>query len=135
METAGLIMANLGGMCLLAESILGSRYNLQGPYNLEKYLGGMIIWGAVMVVGMILAAKGSKPQGPPSGPYPPRRNSGGGNPWIVTCSPLFQAERQPSPESRVQDSQRGPGSPVQPEAAASTEQHGIRPTSRRGHPA
>src|SRR5262245_50173718 len=126
MEKAGLIMANVGGMRLLAVSTLGSRYNLQDPYNLEKYLGGGISWGAVTVVGLLLSVKGSNPKGPPSGPYPPRRHSGGGNPCIVSGSPPFQAEGQSSPETRVRDLQRGLGSPVQPEAAASNERHGIR---------
>jgi uncharacterized membrane protein len=60
MKTAGMVIALAGVLLVLVGLSLGvTKYDLHSPRDLRQFLGGVVGWGLVAVVGIILFVVGS----------------------------------------------------------------------------
>ena len=62
MRVAGLIIAGIGGLLVLSGVNLAvTQYDLSSSHDMSKWLGGMGVSLLMVVVGLVLYAKGKKP--------------------------------------------------------------------------
>ncbi len=62
MKVAGLVIAAFGGLMVLGSINLAlTQYDLRSSHDLSKWLGGTGISLLIVVVGLVLFAKGRKP--------------------------------------------------------------------------